>query len=154
KPSSSASSMASGPASARSSSSWSRDWGRSVSAEVMGAVRASIKFVGADHTRLARIVQQALERSVTGLRRSFLRCVVDMHQTEALVVAFSPFVIVQQRPGEIAADVCSGLPGGEDGLEVILIVFHAARIIVALDLGHAVLGDVDGDLRIVARDAG
>src|SRR5690606_19773952 len=108
---------------------------------------------GADHTRLARIVQQALERSVTCLGRSFLRGVVDMDEAEALVVALGPFVVVEQRPGKIAAHIGACGPGGEHGLEVVVVISDAARIIVALDLGHAVLGDIYRDFRVVAGDA-
>ena len=53
----------------------------------------------------ARVVQHALEGAVAALGRALLRGVVDMHDAEARGIAFGPFVVVEQRPGEIAAHV-------------------------------------------------
>ena len=40
-----------------------------------------------------------------GLRRPFLRLVVDVHDAEPLGEAEAPFVVVEQAPGEVAAQV-------------------------------------------------
>ncbi len=64
--------------------------GRSMSGFVeRGAVRR-------DHSRIEMRAR---------LRRALQRLVVDVHQAEALGEAVGPFEVVEQRPGEVAADV-------------------------------------------------
>ena len=82
-----------------------------------------------------------------------------MHQTETLVIAFGPFVIVQERPVEEAFHI-GALPdrpagGLKMGKEIIAAYCVVYRIIFHhIGIGHAVFGDMDRQIAdIVAGKA-
>src|SRR6202035_28889 len=76
---------------------------------------------------------------------------VDVDDAEALGEAQAPLQVVEERPGEVAADVDAQGDGPADGLDVLAEVVDAERIVdLAADRrrrvveGGAVLGDVEG----------
>ncbi len=79
-----------------------------------------------------------------GLGGTLLGGKVHVHQPETLGVALAPFVVVEQRPGEIPPEI-HALPQCRQGrAEVIMVILHPQRI------GHAA---VPGFRRIVERGA-
>ena len=118
--------------------------------------------------RAARPLDRALSAAVArprdvvavpepaALRRPALGRVVDVDDPEPLRVAVLPLEVVEQRPRVVAPHVD---PVGDRALErgeVVAQVGHALRVVDAPvdDLlaveGGAVLGDVDGDVAVVA----
>ncbi len=78
------------------------------------------------------------------LDRSLLRRVINVHETEALGVAVRPLVIVEQRPGVIAAQVHALAYSVMRGAQMLTVILDAQRV---LDLA------VDRLRRIVKRGA-
>ena len=71
-----------------------------------------------------------------------------MHQPEALFIAQGPFVIVHQRPREIAAQVGARRDGRPARVQMRVDIGQPRRVIAGpvnqhVGIGHAVLGDVD-----------
>src|SRR6185312_13157598 len=82
------------------------------------------------------------------LEHALLRGVVDPDDAEALAIALLPFVVVEERPDEVAGERHAFARGVEGGGEVrvqkalALEVVHAAVLVGRGVVGGAVLGDV------------
>src|SRR5205814_7945228 len=94
----------------------------------------------------------------TRLRRPLLRGEIDMHDAEALRVAKTPLVIIEQRPGEVPAKIDPLTKSRMRRAQVRPIVRDAERIVdSAIDRLRrivkrgAVLGDVKRDATIALR---
>src|SRR4030088_3152033 len=91
------------------------------------------------------------------LRGALLRVVVDVDQAEPLVVSVAPLEVVQERPGEVAAQVDTGGQGGVGSPQVSVEVRDPFDVAYpALDrcvhIGRTILGHHDGSVRMVGRD--
>src|SRR5699024_929724 len=78
---------------------------------------------------------------------------VDVHDPEALGVAEAPFEVVHQGPHEVAAHVRAGLPGIQDGADVVAHVLHPVLVVHRLAARTAGFGhDLVGEGRAVLGD--
>src|SRR5918999_2668482 len=104
------------------------------------------RTIGADHVGIeprARL-QCPLERVV-----------VDVHEAKPLRVSEAPLEVVEQRPGEVAAQVDTLPQGEERGTKVLAVVPDAERIVnTSVDRRRrvterrTVLGDVERDVSV------
>jgi len=69
-----------------------------------------------------------------GLERPPLSGEIDVNQPEALGIAVGPFQIVQQRPGEIAAQVDAAAPGRQRRAQMV------AQVALAQGVGDFPVG--------------
>src|ERR1017187_6934532 len=89
--------------------------------------------------------------------RSPKRFVIDVHDAKALGISFGPFVIVQQRPQEVAPNVVSLLDGTMQRDQMVSQIFTTAEVMnlpARLDLiriGRTVLGNVNVDTPYTSR---
>src|SRR6266478_722539 len=108
----------------------------------------------------ARLTSYELrEPSIRRLGRALERLEIDVNHAEAAAVAFRPFEVVEQRPDEIAAQLCTGGERAAGGGEVlaqisdaIVVVYGAVRrqrIVVA----SAVLGHVEVRVAVAVAQA-
>src|SRR5215208_485192 len=86
---------------------------------------------------------------------------VDVDDAEALGVAVAPLEVVEEGPGEVAAEVDAGLDRAAGGAQVVAVVGDAQRVVDRAAVGRgrvveggAVLGDVERDAAVAARDPG
>ena len=84
----------------------------------------------------------------------------DVDQAEAFLVSRGPLEVIHEGPVEVAADVGAGGDGAAEGEEVAggkvdaLGVVDAAVEAGPIDVGEAVLGDVDRGLVALAHEEG
>ena len=64
-----------------------------------------------------------------GLDLSTLRLAIDSDEPEARPIAGEPFVVIEQRPGVVAAQVDTGGDRVVRGLQVCAEVVHPARVV-------------------------
>jgi hypothetical protein len=109
---------------------------------------------------LNRIGCRYLSVPVTGvLDDAPLRGEVDVDQAEALRIAVLPLEIVEQAPRMVGTDVRSIVNRPRESTQVPAIVVDAAHIahsrgcvqIWTIQIRGAILGDLDGKARILAR---
>ena len=87
-----------------------------------------------------------------GFWRALQGFVVHMMEPETLRVPVAPLVVVEERPREIASDVCSGLDCGVDSAEVIPVVGDAERVLDEVALGLRWVVEGRAVLRVEERD--
>src|SRR5471032_11900 len=79
------------------------------------------------------VAQEGAVPLATLLEDAALRRVVDVGQAEAAQIAFRPFEVVQQAPGEIALDVAAGGDGVAHGGQVADQVIAPRRVVSGAD---------------------
>src|SRR5210317_1238124 len=79
--------------------------------------------------QLLSTIQHVAEREPAGLDGSFLGGIVHMHNTKPFLVTLSPFKIIHQAPGKIAAHIHSLLQRLVQGLEVFLKITDSSNVI-------------------------